>query len=148
MRGAMRLNPEVLPPSRCISTRWLYVELRMHPSLYLSSHPLLSPPTGASSEFLNAFFDAVRRTVAGISSRGCDGEKKEKRDFPAPPLNDSEGDGGRTISPRGIRQRHKCKILPLRESYFMNLIQRFYLANRMRVHFERKRERGGGSKID
>lgn len=57
-----------------IIRRVTYASLPRPPSL---------PPSaaiGVSPEFLNAFFDAVRRPIAGISSCGYEKEEK-KRDF-------------------------------------------------------------------
>lgn len=73
------------------------------------------PSNGVSPEFLNAFFDAVRRTI-GFLLADATVRRKKRRGISPPPLSDGgEGSGGRTMSPRGIRLRHKCNP-PLRDS--------------------------------
>lgn len=71
MRNTMRLNPVVLSQSRCISTRRLCVELRMHPfppSFFLSFRPVAHP-----RRRLSGIFKCILRR----------GSPRHRRDFPS-----------------------------------------------------------------
>lgn len=106
MRNTMRLNPVVLPQSRCISTRRLCVELRMHPfppSFFLSFRPVAHP-----RRRLSGIFKCILRR----------GSPRHRRDFPSRTHRGRKGFSpsfcatGRRVrgrmSPRRVRQRHKC----------------------------------------
>jgi len=80
----------------------------MHPSLSFTL-PLFTP-TGVSPEFLNAFFDAVRWDFFSRMR-----EERKEEGFSHRHSAIVMGDGGQTMSPRSIRQWHKCIPL-LRDS--------------------------------